>query len=149
LARFHQALELDPDSRAARLGLGTAHIQNMRYAEAIEVMEPLCEEYPEDYVTKNNLAWLYATASDKQFRNGEEAVRLAQEALFLAPGNLHVWSTLAEAHYVSGNYERAAKAAAECMRLALERRLDESRLLEFSRQLKKCREAASAFSVAE
>ena len=73
-------------------------------------MTALVEDYPEDYQTLNNLAWVYATSKDSAHRDAEKAIDLAQQALVLAPYDHHVWSTLSEAYYVAGEYEKANRS---------------------------------------
>ncbi|MBN1268106.1 MAG: tetratricopeptide repeat protein [Kiritimatiellae bacterium] len=146
---FEQALALDPRSREARFGLGTTHIQREEFREAIRVLEPMMEQYPDDYFLKNNIAWLYATAKDHSVRNGARAVALAQEALLIAPRDYHVWSTLAEAYYVSGRYERALRAAEEALRLVTESTGDPQNIREYRDQIAKCRKAVEAMSLLE
>ena len=48
-------------------------------------MTALVEDYPEDYQSLNNLAWVYATSKDSAHRDAEKAIDLAQQALVLAP----------------------------------------------------------------
>jgi tetratricopeptide (TPR) repeat protein len=147
---FRQALVIDPKDRSARFGLGTTYIQMQRYREALGILEPMTEEFPADYTLKNNVAWLYATAADHSVRNGEKAVALAQDALFARPYDYHVWSTLAEAHYVSGDYEKALRAAEEALKLARQdSHTAKHDLQEYERQVAKCRKAAAAMSLIE
>lgn len=102
-----------PRDKEMRLGLGTLFYKLERYTEALAILEPMLVEYPDDYAVKNNLPWLYATAGDPAVRNGQKAISLAQEALLIQPDNYHIWSTLSEACYVAGAYERATRLALE------------------------------------
>jgi hypothetical protein len=67
----------------------------------------------------NNLAWVLATASRAEYRNGEEALtraRLANEATRgRDPG---VLDTLAAAYAEVGRFEDAAQVAAEAVAIA-------------------------------
>ncbi len=118
LAVYRKALALDAGNRDAKYGVSMAYIAMERYQESLTILDALSRQYPEDYLLKNNEAWLLATAKDPNFRNPARAVNLAREALLIAPSDPHVWSTLAEAHYVAGSYDQALKAAVEMMRLA-------------------------------
>jgi len=144
---FTEALRLRPESRDARFGMGTLFIKQRRYGEAIATMEALIEDYPNEFPIINNLAWLYATATDAGIRDGNRAVHLAQEALLLQPNNYHVWSTLSEGHFVLGHYERAARAAREALRLSREAGAGEGRIRTYQRQLEKCVRAAQAMTI--
>lgn len=146
---FTEALRMRPQSKDARFGMGALLIKQSRYAEAIAIMEELMDEYPDEFPVMNNLAWLYATASDHTVRNGQRAVSLAQKALLLQPNNFHVWNTLSEGHYVSGDYERALRAAQEALRLSMEAESGRERILEYRRQVEKSRRAAEAMTILE
>ena len=59
---------------------------------------------------QNNLAWLYATCNDVEFRNPRAALEHAERAV-----ELTAWKdgnsvdTLAEAHFVNGDYQQAVE----------------------------------------
>ncbi len=139
----------EPKHRQARFQLGTAYIQMDRYRDAVDMLEPMTKEFPDDYYLKNNLSWLYATARDLSIRDGAKAVRLAQDALFIAPGDFHVWSTLSEAYYIAGQYSKAQRAAEEALRLATQSGVKGRGLDEYRQQVTKSQNAAEAGSVME
>ena len=147
LHAFNDALILDPVNKRARFGLGTTYIQLQRYHEALEILEPMVKEFPNDYLLKNNIAWLYATAKNLSIRSGAKAVQFAQDALLMAPRDFHVWSTLSEGYYISGKYDKALRAAEEALRLSLDSPTGADRLEEYRRQVDKNRMAAEAMSV--
>ncbi len=146
---FTRALEMYPQSREARFGMGALMVKQGRDAQAAGMLEQLMEDYPDDFSIINTLAWLYATASDYSVRNGQRAVALAQKALLLQPNNFHVWNTLSEGHYVSGDYERALRAARETLRLSQQASAGRDRIRQYERQVEKCRRAAEALSILE
>jgi tetratricopeptide (TPR) repeat protein len=149
LAQFRSVLKFDPASHRARFGLGNVMIQLQQFEEARNIFEALVVEQPEDFSLKNNLAWLYATAKDHRIRNGARALELAQDALLLAPTDFHVWSTLAEAYYILGQYSRAQRAAQIALDLASAQKGTERNVEEYRRQTEKCRRAAEAMSIIE
>lgn len=110
ITAFERILEIDPLNRQARYMSSYAYIATKQYAKAEQVLTNLIEEFPEDFALKNNLAWLYATAEDPAFRDAKKAVELAQEAMIINPNDYNVWSTLAEAYYSAGQYEKANRA---------------------------------------
>ncbi len=146
---FHAVLKKDPDNKRARFGLGTAYIQLQNYKKALAMLEPMADEFPEDYFLKNNIAWLYATAKDVSIRNGAKAVRYAQEALLMAPRDPHVWSTLSEGYYISGQYDKALRAAEEALKLGMESAAGAEGVEEYRRQVEKNRRASHVMSVLE
>lgn len=110
ITAYERILEIDPMHAETRFLSSTVYIAAKQYAKAERMLKSLMEEYPDDFQTKNNLAWLYATAEDPAFRDGEKAIELAQEAMIIAPNIHNVWSTLAEAYYCTGQYGKAYRA---------------------------------------
>jgi tetratricopeptide (TPR) repeat protein len=149
IGMFNDVLKRDPRNKRARFGLGTAYIQMQKYRDALAVLEPMAKEFPEDYFLKNNIAWLYATARDFSIRNGAKSVGYAQDALLIAPGDYHVWSTLSEGYYISGQYDKALRAAEEALKLSLDSPTGVEESGEYRRQVEKNRKAAQAMSVLE
>jgi len=149
LVIFQQVLREDPQNKRARFGIGTAYIQMNNYREALAVLEPMTEEFPDDFSVKNNVAWLYATARDLSVRNGAKAIRFAQEALLINPHSYQVWNTLSESYFITGEYERAQRAAEEALKLALQQNAPESSVMDYRRQAEKSRRAARAMSLLE
>jgi tetratricopeptide (TPR) repeat protein len=149
IGMFNDVLKRDPANKRARFGLGTAYIQMQMYKDALVVLEPMAKEFPEDYFLKNNIAWLYATAKDVSIRNGEKAIEYAQDALLIAPGDFHVWSTLSEGYYISGKYDKALRAAEEALKMSLDSPTGAEGAEEYRRQVEKNRRAAQAMSVLE
>jgi tetratricopeptide (TPR) repeat protein len=149
LQQFRALLKTDPTNQRARFGLGNVMIQLQQFDEAQTIFEALVADYPDDFSFKNNLSWLYATAKDNRIRNGARALELAQDTLLLAPTDFHVWSTLAEAYYILGQYARAQRAAQIALDLASAQKGTERNVEEYRRQLEKCRRAAEAMSIIE
>jgi len=146
---YRRALQRNPQSRAARIGLGNVLIRSGRDREARKLLEPMLSEFPDDFTLKNNVAWLLAVTPDATVKDGRRAVELAQEALLHAPRDYHVWSTLAEAHFACGEYERALKAAEQALSLAREKRAPASEVKFYRAQVEKCRRAVEVFSLVE
>ncbi len=146
---FRKALEKEPANRRGRFGLSTALIQTDNYKEALEILEIMLKETPKDYVLKNNTAWIYATARDRKMRNGPRAIQLAQEALLLNPIDCHVWSTLAEAYYICGQYGKALRSAGEALRVGRDTHADAKLQAQYELQIERCRRAAESSSILE
>jgi tetratricopeptide (TPR) repeat protein len=140
---YERVLEIDPKHQEARYIIGHVYINAKQYAKAEKQLIDLAEDFPEDFKLKNNLAWLYATAEDPQFRNGKKAVEIAQEAMVLAPNDHHVWSTLAEAYYVSGEYEKAYRAIMHMAGLAARHgsNITKESVDGYNEQIRKCKRA--------
>jgi tetratricopeptide (TPR) repeat protein len=149
VATFEQVIAREPENLQARFGLGTALIKLDKPREALVVLEKLAADHPSDFTTLNNLAWLYATTTSTEVRKPARAVELAQQATFLAPDNVHVWSTLAESHYAAGNYQRAYRAALQAVELSRQLPLPEDKQEDYWNLAERCRKAAAALSVVE
>jgi len=143
------ALELSPGNDETLFSLGSLLIQLKDYSEAKQIFTHLISVYPDDYRMYNNLAWLFATAEDPLFRNGPEAERLAQHALMLAPLDHHVWSTLAEARLILGDYSKAVRSAGMAYNIAAARQLPEQVINTYAEQFNKCLRAETTIKILE
>lgn len=106
---YLRALESDPENGDIQFRLGTLYIQMGQYEKAVPVLETLLKTYPESPEVNNNLAWVYATGG--KMKNGVLALRHAREALLSVPMQPSAWNTLAEAHYMLGQYDEALRAS--------------------------------------
>lgn len=143
ITAYERVLEIDPMNKQARVTMVLACIATKQYAKAEQMLNGLIEDYPEDADHKNNLAWMYATAEDPAFRKGEKAIELAQEAMVINPYDYHVWSTLAEAYYAAGEYEKAYRAINQMLALAKRYGSDitEGQAKGYVEQVRKCKRA--------
>ena len=146
LDTFQRILAIDPDHKGARTLIGLIYFNTSRYKDAIESMTALVEDYPEDYQSLNNLAWVYATSKDSAHRDAEKAIDLAQQALVLAPYDHHIWSTLSEAYYVAGEYEKANRSILHLVTLATTKgaKMTEKMVQTYNDQIQKCKRAIEA-----
>jgi tetratricopeptide (TPR) repeat protein len=146
ISAYQRILEIDPGNRQARFILAHVYINAKRYSEAETFLLELIEDYPDGFQLKNNLAWLYATAEDPAYRRGERAIELAQEALVFAPYDHHVWSTLSEAYYVTGQYEKANRAIEHMTKLVMryEKNITQGMVEGYNEQILKCKRAWEA-----
>lgn len=140
---YERILEIDPEHKESRYIVAHVYINAKEYNKAETLLLQLIKEDPEDFKLKNNIAWLYATADDVKFRDGEKAVRFAQEAMVIAPNDHHVWSTLSEAHYINGEYERAYDAITTMAKLATKQGsgVTKEQVEGYNDQIRKCKRA--------
>lgn len=140
---LERILEIDPEHDQARYMLSHYYINAKDYPKAEALIKRLIEENPEDYQLLNNLAWLYATAEDPEFRDGRKAIEFAQKAMVLAPNDHHVWSTLSEAYYINGDYEKAYRAITHMAYLASKygKNITKEMVDGYNEQIKKCKRA--------
>lgn len=143
---FERAVKINPQHAEARYTLGHLYIEVEQYKKAEELLLQLINEFPDDYTLLNNIAWLYATSKDPTYKDGKKAVTYAQEALLIAPMDFHVWSTLAEAYYIRGDYKRAYRTVQHMASLIAIYGQDKSKkdIDDYNAQIRKCRRAAEA-----
>src|SRR5262249_16995880 len=65
----------------------------------------------------NDLAWLWATRPDEQFRNVQGALESAGKAVTLEPPNGGHWNPLGVARYRAGQWQEASAALERSMEL--------------------------------
>jgi tetratricopeptide (TPR) repeat protein len=98
--------------------LADLYTQQKRYGDAIKTYQQALLLEPDFAEAHNNLAWLYATCEDQKFRDPKAAVNHAQKAVELTE-----WKegesidTLAEAHYVNGDYQQAVEIQKKALAL--------------------------------
>ena len=143
IGAYERILDIDPQHQEARYIIAHVYIQAHRYGKAQALLKRLIEEHPEDFKLLNNLAWLYATAEDPAFRDGYQAIDLAHKAMVLAPNDHHVWSTLAEGYYVTGQYEKAFRAITHMAQLASRygKGITKEAVEGYNEQIRKCKRA--------
>ena len=142
---YLRALDADPDNTVIRFRLSTLYIMADRYVEAVELLEALVTEFPNNGQVRNNLAWVYATG--KGVKNNELALRHARESILIAPISSSVWNTLAEAYYVAGEYDRALRASEHAIDLLIQRDSDQTGRESFEAQRMKIQRAAKALRI--
>lgn len=149
LAVLREAIYQKSNDERARFVAANAFMGLKRYDAALTLLETIRKDHPDQPSILNNLAWLYATSESPAIRNPARAVELAREALMLAPDNYHIWSTMAEAHYASGDYSRAQRAAEETLRMSRAQNASITQVLSYEQLVEKCRNALLAFSIIE
>jgi tetratricopeptide (TPR) repeat protein len=138
---FQKVLQRSPRALAARLGLVQVRLAQGRRDQAIELLEKILEDHPEQPEALNNLAYLYA----QQGENLDQALDLAQRAVKLSPKNAGMRDTLGWICYQQGRFEEALKHLQEAIRLAPDQGLQHYHLGQTLRALQRGPEAAEAF----
>ena len=118
--QFQEALRLNPGSPDAHSDLGLAREQQGKLVQAIAQFRESLRLKPDFADAQNNLAWLLATEADPNYRDGTEAVRLAERAAELTGRkNPSMLDTLAAALAEAGRFDEAAQTAEQARALAL------------------------------
>lgn len=119
IADLAKALEMHPYDADAHTSLGNALLQKGSLREAIAHYETALALAPQDPHSRNNLAWILATASDGSIRDGARAVGFAEEAVKLSGGREPLFlRTLAGAYAESGRFSEAIAVAQQAAGIA-------------------------------
>lgn len=119
LEHFAQVLRLNPNNAEAHGQMALILATQHQTKEAITHYREALRIEPANPTVLNNLAWLLATHPDAEFRDGVEAVRLAESACRLSSFGLPAFiGTLAAAYAEAGKFDEAVKAAGKACSLA-------------------------------
>ncbi len=118
-AHFTAAAKLDPENPGILCSRGDLLADMGRYAEALSDYAEAIEVKPSFAHAYRNGAWLLATCPDEKYRDPENAVLGARQALEFEYGERHVaLDTLAAALANAGEFEEAIKTLEEAIELA-------------------------------
>ncbi len=144
-----EQIDREPENLGANFLYATIMIMQNRYQDAIAIFEHLMTVKSDDYRVLNNYAWFLATATDKTYRDPPRALALAQTAILKAPNVHNVWNTLAEAHYINGNFDRAVRVLQQALEAALRENAPRATLQNYQQQLQRMQRAATIMSLVE
>jgi protein O-mannosyl-transferase len=119
LVYFNEASRLEPLDPDVHYDLGLAYVMKGKRNLAIPEYREALRLQPNWPVALNDLAWILATHPDPQFRNGKEAVQLAERACTLN-GNkeLRYLGTLDAAYAEVGRFADAIKTTEKVKTMA-------------------------------
>ena len=116
---MREAIRLKRSDGKSHCDLGNALRVQGKTDEAVQEFREairVSSEYPDGY---NNLAWLRATYPEPRFRDGPEAVRLAEKACKLTDNkDDHFLDTLAAAYAEAGQFTQAVETAKRALDMA-------------------------------
>jgi tetratricopeptide (TPR) repeat protein len=114
-----QLIEKSPGFADAYVRLAEIASKERNYAEYVRILKLGLERIPESPLLANGLAWIYSTHPDEKFRNGPEAVKLAERAVRVTNRRLHqLIDTLACAYAEVGRFDDAVKQIDEAAGMA-------------------------------
>lgn len=143
IGHFRQALQINPDDAKAHAGLGAALGAQGDVSAAIGHYTRALELKP-DPTALNNLAWIRATHRNAAFRDGDQAVALAERCCQLTGyRKANAVGTLAAAYAEAGRFDDAIKWQTKAIELApVPRKAGFRALLEFYRAGKPYRDGS-------
>ena len=119
LGEYSEVLRASPRDATAHYRMALALAQQQDTRRAIEHYRAALAARPGFVDALNNLAWTLATHPDPQFRNGVEAVLLAERACRLTDHRQALMvGTLAAAYAEAGRFPEAVAAAERAKALA-------------------------------
>ena len=117
-----------------QVSLADLYAQQKLYGDAIRKYQEALRLQPDLAEAHNNLAWLYATCEDPKFRDPKAALDHAKLAVDLSQWKEGAFvDTLAEAHFVNGDYQQAV----EVQKIALALEPDNAELQEHMRRYRR------------
>ena len=117
ISEFKEVVRLRPDA-IAHYHIGLAQVMAGRFTEAIAAYREALRLNPEFPDALNDLAWILATHPQENFRNGSEAVQLAERAFELRH-EARYCGTLDAAYAEAGRFDEAIVNANKTRDLAL------------------------------
>lgn len=115
---FQQVLSIQPDNIQASNYLGSLFASKGEMSSAIAAWRQTLSFDPDNADAANNLAWVLATASDAQFRDGKEALDLTQRAIRSGGESPSVLRTLAATLAENARFTEAVETAERAERMA-------------------------------
>lgn len=123
---YSKAFETLPNYSHAHYNLALALSEKGETVDAIAHYEKAVEAQPDLVEAVTNLAWILATSSDANIRNGSKAVGLAETASRLTHNTSPVvLRTLAAAYATNKSFDKALEAARRALQFAEEQRNSE------------------------
>jgi tetratricopeptide (TPR) repeat protein len=108
VAAYSEALRRVPDNAVYYLNRGVSNFRQGNYDFAVEDYGMALKLAPRSPMALNNLAWLWATCPDPNFRDGSRALEYARRACTLGGKEMPILlSTLAAAYAEVGDYGKA------------------------------------------
>ncbi len=121
VASFAKCFELKPVQKMSRQQYGDALLALHRLPEAIEQYNLTLQQFPDQWVTKAWLGWIYAAAPDEKLRKADEAIVLAEQACEASQrASWFAFYVLAAAHANKGDFTAAQIAINAALRLVPE-----------------------------
>ena len=116
---YRAALQIKPDDCDSLNNLGVTLVNEGRFDEGIDTYHKCLQINTNFSAALNNLAWVLATGSKAELRDGTQAAQLAERACELTHyGNCLLIGTLAAAYAESGRFPEAVATAEKAERLA-------------------------------
>jgi len=119
ISEFKKAIAINPTLAETYHKLASALETQGKLSDAISAYREVIHLKPDHHKAYNNLAWIYATSSNANIRNGNEAIALATKACELTGfKKAEALDTLAAAYAEQGNFDKAVEHQYKAIELA-------------------------------
>jgi tetratricopeptide (TPR) repeat protein len=119
LADLNQSIQLAPDQPDAYTQRGNIHAERGDFAAAVSDLEKALQLDASRPETYRSLAWLWATCPDGRYRDAEQALAAARQAVQLAPpDDSFMLEALAAAHANAGQFGEAVQVQQQALAAA-------------------------------
>ena len=121
IAHFYKAVQIDSAYSGAYYNLGKIFTNQGKIEDAILNYRKTLHFDPDNTQALYNLTWILATHKNKEFRNGEDAVRLAEQLCRLTQYKQPLaLDALAAAYAETESFDEAVLTAKKALKLALD-----------------------------
>jgi tetratricopeptide (TPR) repeat protein len=120
ITQFSTAIAINKYSSKAFTYRGLSWDEKGEFSHAISDYRRAIEIDADDHTALNNLAWILSTNERGEFRNGQEAVKFAKEAV-LKNKNEYNLATLAAAYAELNNFEKAIELQNEAISILIKK----------------------------
>ena len=110
---LHMVLKNDPDSTEAMADLAILLLTIGRSNESVPLYQRVLQLEPDNLIVINNLAWILCEEQGKF----QEALKLAQRGLQIAPNYIDLIDTRGVVYYRLGEFNKAAEDFIMCIKL--------------------------------
>ena len=121
IEKLDPLIKENPNLMNAWMVRAEAHEKMGHFPQLVAEYEELLQlkpGVPTNFIVRNNLAVLLATAADEHLRDGRRAVQLAEEAITIAGRPIpDLYDTLAMAYAEAGDFDKAVAAQRKAMEL--------------------------------
>lgn len=119
IRHYTKALRIKPDFASTHYNLARTLVEVDKITEATTHFKETLRLRPDWVAPMNNLAWLLATHKNPKFRDGDEAVQLAEQACKLTNYKQpELLGTLAAAYAAAGRFPEAVATTEDGLELA-------------------------------
>lgn len=120
ICHYNEALRSNPNYAGAYYNLGRIYLNQGKIEKAILLYRKALDLNPEMTQVLYNLSWILASHEDKRYRNGEEAVKLAEMLCKITRYKQPLaLDALAGAYAETGRFDTAVLTAEKALRLTL------------------------------